>query len=153
MVKRIILLEDDKNLVHEAEATLSRTYDFKEVPLSEANNAQYWQRLNLTAEDIPVLDLNLKSKYSGLDVLRLLQREKASGRLAGLEQVLVATSLKGQVSPESVSPDIAFIDEFSVYGIEKGQDAMRKVDVADYGTSLVSMINSIYAGSATPLNR
>ncbi len=153
MSKRIFLLEDDKNLVHEAEATLGEMYKFHEVPLSQANSVEYWRGLALTGDDIPIIDLNLKSKYSGLDVIRLLQREKSAGALNGLEHVLVATSLKGQVAPGSVSPDLAFVDGFRVYGVEKGVDAARKVDVADYGTSLASMIGRIYAGTATPLNR
>ena len=145
-MRRIFLLEDDQNLVAQAQAALATAYQFNEVLLSEGNSVLYWTSLGLTANDLPVLDLNLKSGYSGKDVLRLLEREKRKGTLNGLEQVVVATSMKQEISPGSVNPDIALLDGFKVYGLEKGKEG------GSYGSSLAAIIETIYAGIAKPLN-
>lgn len=146
---KIFIAEDEKDLIMEAEGAFStEEYQIYEVDLEQANKPEYWESIDITKDDLVVLDLNFKMAYSGLDTLRLLETEKEKGHLAGLERVLVATSLKQQID----SPDVAFVNGFDVYGLEKGVDASRQVDVAAYGNCLLSKVKSIYSGSEKAVN-
>src|SRR3989338_614120 len=105
-----------------------RRYEFISVDLPKAREGGYWNTLGIEAADLVVLDLNFKNyvnpetnvrtplSFSGKEVLRTLQQEKKRGNLVGLERVLVATSMKAEVDPKHVSPDIAFVEGFKVYG-------------------------------------
>ncbi len=153
MPSRIFVMEDEKELITEARGALSPEYQVGEVDVSQANNLGYWQGLGIMPEDLVVLDLNLREPtYSGLDVLRRLEDGKRRGNLPGLDKVLVATSIRGQVNPANPSGDIALTTGFDVYGLEKGVDASGRITPAGYGASLADKVESIYAGSDTPLN-
>ncbi len=135
-----------------------RRYDFIQVDLPRSREGAYWSSLGIEAEDLVVLDLNFKNyvnpetkvrtplSFSGKEVLRTLEQGKKKGSLAGLEQVLVATSMKAEVDPKHVSPDLAFVEGFKVYGLEKAVDQTGRI--IDYGRSLAYMIHQIYEGAA-----
>jgi hypothetical protein len=157
MEKKIYILEDDERLVEKAQEVMNDTYtSVIAVGIGNANTPTYWRGLNIKSRDLVILDLNLKQagvRYSGKDVLRILESEKRQGNLAGLEQVLVATSVQGEVDPHNVSPDIALIDGFDVYGMEKGTSEREGIDIDKYGASLSEAIADIYAGRAEALNK
>ncbi len=159
---RIILCEDDRTLLSEAQVMLTtRGYTPFIAKLSNIFAIDYWKRANLTTDDLIVMDLNFKDytdsktlekvtlNYSGLNVLTLLNKEKS--QLPGLEQVLVATSLRNQLT----SPDLCLdIDQFRVYGLEKAVSGDRKtVNIQSYGQALVATIDAIYAHKVKPINR
>lgn len=148
----VYIVEDDPRLISEAQVSGHGRYEVIGVPVSQSNDPTYWQALDLQAGDTLVIDLNLRADHSGYDVLSLLEREKAARRLGGLENVLVATSLREQVELKKVDPRIGLLRGFRVYGLEKGTDVRRNVDVQRYGTSLLDMIDRIYCGEEAPLN-
>ena len=139
----------------------------------------YWTSLDVSPEDLVVLDLNLtgafpkdiepKQRYGGKDTLKLLQELKNEGRLSGLEKVLVATSIKGEVDPRRAQVDFLECEGFDVYGMEKGvQEAVSRT--SEFGTgaipssklvavpsayklALVRTVQAIYEGDIEPLNK
>ncbi|GEM_PF-1462042 len=135
-----------------------RRYEFIAVDLPRAREGGYWNTLSIEAADLVVLDLNFKNyvnpetnvrtplSFSGKEVLRTLEQEKKRGNLVGLERVLVATSMKAEVDPKHVSVDIAFVEGFKVYGLEKAMDQTGRI--VDYGRSLAYKIHQIYEGAA-----
>lgn len=173
------IVEDDRELIVRANGSLTRgtipnfpLTEIVEADLEEANKSDYWRSLNITSEDIIILDLNLQRAtvggvkvvgrtiaggsrpgYSGFDVLRLLQESKRRGELTELERVLVATSIARTVRPRSVNPHLAFATGFDVYGMEKGVDATGKVDSRGYAQGLLATIARIYRGEIAPLNQ
>ncbi len=152
MTKRIIIVEDDQKLVAEATPLLIvRGYQPFHTKLAETNTLKYWQQVNPTPTDLVVMDLNFKlagMSFSGLTVLNLLNREKQRGQLCGLEQVLVATSLKQQLNSPGICLDLT---AYRVYGLEKAMGPNNQV-VGSYAHSLVDTIDQIYAGKAKQLN-
>ena len=154
MTKRIIMVEDDQRLVAEATPRLIvGGYTPFNTKLEETNTIEYWKKVNPTKDDLVVMDLNFKLagvNFSGLTVLNLLNREKQRGQLPGLEQVLVATSLKRQLD----SPDICLdLTAYRVYGLEKAVGPNNQVVSGSYANSLVDTIDKVYAGTARQLNR
>ena len=154
MTKRIIMVEDDQRLVAEATPRLIvGGYTPFNTKLEETNTIEYWKKVNPTKDDLVVMDLNFKLagvNFSGLTVLNLLNREKQRGQLPGLEQVLVATSLKQQLN----SPDICLdLTAYRVYGLEKAMGPNNQVVSGSYANSLVDTIDKVYAGTARQLNR
>ncbi len=180
MTRRILLVEDEGNLIEQAKQELEliydqypvqvsdgrgkfrttmefgRRYEFIQTKLPRVKDHLYWRELGVGAEDLVVLDLNFKNyvdpdtrqrialSFSGKDVLRVLDADKKRGGLPGLERVLIATSMKAEVDPKQVSPDIALLDGFKVYGLEKaiGQNGQ----IMGYGRSLAEKIHQIYEG-------
>ena len=154
MTKRIIMVEDDQRLVAEATPRLIvGGYTPFNTKLEETNTIEYWKKVNPTKDDLVVMDLNFKLagvNFSGLTVLNLLNREKQKGQIPGLEQVLVATSLKRQLD----SPDICLdLTAYRVYGLEKAVGPNNQVVSGSYANSLVDTIDKVYAGTARQLNR
>ena len=154
MTRRIIMVEDDQRLVAEATPRLIvGGYTPFNTKLEETNTIEYWKKVNPTKDDLVVMDLNFKLagvNFSGLTVLNLLNREKQRGQLPGLEQVLVATSLKRQLD----SPDICLdLTAYRVYGLEKAVGPNNQVVSGSYANSLVDTIDKVYAGTARQLNR
>jgi len=154
MTRRIIMVEDDQRLVAEATPRLIvGGYTPFNTKLEETNTIEYWKKVNPTKDDLVVMDLNFKLagvNFSGLTVLNLLNREKQKGQIPGLEQVLVATSLKRQLD----SPDICLdLTAYRVYGLEKAVGPNNQVVSGSYANSLVDTIDKVYAGTARQLNR
>ena len=154
MTRRIIMVEDDQRLVAEATPRLIvGGYTPFNTKLEETNTIEYWKKVNPTKDDLVVMDLNFKlagANFSGLTVLNLLNREKQKGQIPGLEQVLVATSLKRQLD----SPDICLdLTAYRVYGLEKAVGPNNQVVSGSYANSLVDTIDKVYAGTARQLNR
>src|SRR3989338_1080337 len=154
MTKRIIMVEDDQRLVAEATPRLIvGVYTPLHTKLEETNTIEYWKKVNPTKDDLVVMDLNFKLagvNFSVLTVLNLLNREKQRGQIPGLEQVLVATSLKRQLD----SPDICLdLTAYRVYGLEKAVGPNNQVVSGSYANSLVDTIDKVYAGTARQLNR
>ncbi len=154
MTRRIIMVEDDQNLLQEAQARLmAGGYTPLLAKIEETNTVNYWIGINLTKDDLVVMDLNFKLarvSFSGIDVLRMLDTEKMRGQLPGLEQVLVATGTKGQLSSVDIRLDLT---KYNVYGIEKAMSADGKAVVGSYGQSLLNAVNDIYRGKGKILNR
>ncbi len=133
-----------------------RRYDFLQAELPQTNNGLYWRGLEIGREDLIVLDLNFKNyinpitrekthlSFSGKEVLRVLEQEKKIAQLPGLERVLIATSMRAEVDPKQVSPDIALVDGFNVYGLEKAVGPNGQI--IGYGRSLAEKIHQIYEG-------
>ena len=156
MIAKLYLVEDSKSLIEQAHAAFQGGgYVVVEVDLQKANTSKYWRGVRIKPHDLIILDLNLEEsglRYSGLDVLKLFEYEKNQQRtLRGLEQVLVATSVRHQVDPEYVFPEIALAIGFTIYGLEKGVDPVTD-KVTNYGKSLRDMVERIYAHQAIPLN-
>ena len=155
---RILLVEDDNNLAEQAMQMLQKeSYEPLRVQIEYAMEFSEWQSYGITPRDLVVLDLNFKIagvKYSGKDVLKVLENGKQRGILPGLEKILIATSMKAEVDPRQVSPDIAFIDErIKMYGLEKGvNQTTRMVDSQGYAVSLLAAIHEIYQGQRSILN-
>lgn len=149
---RVYIVEDDPRLIPEAQVSGRGRYEVVGVSIPQSNDPTYWHGCDLQPKDTVVVDLNLRAGHSGYDVLSLLAKEKAAAHLSGLENVLVATSLREQVEPEKVDPRIGLLRGFKVYGLEKSTDARRSVDVQRYGASLVDMIDRISRGEDSPLN-
>ena len=124
------------------------------MDLPNANMGKYWRELQITGEDLVVVDLHLgdyvdpvsrekKSiPFTGRDILNLFQREKLSGNMQGLEKVLVATSLPLEVDFENPSAFYVGLRGFNVYGMEKGRDKTGRI--TSYGISLAQKISQIY---------
>lgn len=156
---RILIVEDDIALADQAMMLLrNAAYDPCSLDVTKVMELDYWKSCQITSQDLVVLDLNFRLadvRYSGKEVLRVLEQGKKAGDLQQLEQILVATSMKSEVDPKQVSPDIAFIDErIKMYGLEKGVHPItRLVDLQGYGTSLLTTIKEIYQGKRTVLNK
>ena len=160
---RIILCEDDRALLGEAQVMLiTKGYTPFIAKLSNIFTIDYWKRMSPTKDDLIVMDLNFKDytdsktgqrvtlNYSGLDILKLLNKEQKT-QLPGLEQVLVATSLKNQLTSPYLCLDIG---NFKLYDLEKAVSGDRKtINVRSYGQALVDKIDAIYAKTAKPINR
>lgn len=174
MTHRIYIAEDNQNLLDEAfreimalynlnlkvdakgeiQSTTEQAYQFRRVDLPNANIGKYWRELQITGEDLVVVDLHLgdyvdpisrekKSiPFTGRDILSLFQREKLSGNMQGLEKVLVATSLPLEVDFENPSAFYVGLRGFDVYGMEKGRDKTGRI--TSYGISLAQKISQIY---------
>ena len=184
MTRRIIMVEDGQRLVAEATPRLIvGGYTPFNTKLEETNTIEYWKKVNPTKDDLVVMDLNFKLagvNFSGLTVLNLLNREKQKGQIPGLEQVLVATSLKRQLDSPDIcldltayrvyglekvwvekslkqqlnSPDICLdLTAYRVYGLEKAVGPNNQVVSGSYANSLVDTIDKVYAGTARQLNR
>ncbi len=158
-LNRIFIVEDDVQLASQAYNSLANAgYEPVRIDLNYANDITEWSRQQIQSKDLVVLDLNFKLagvNYSGKEVLRLLEQGKKTNVLAGLDQILVATSMRGEVDPRQVSPEIAFIDErIAMYGLEKGVNQLtRAVDPLTYGQSVLHAVDEIYRGTRTVLNR
>ncbi len=158
-LNRIFIVEDDMQLASQAYNSLaSAGYEPIRIDLKYANDISEWSGQQIQHTDLVILDLNFKLigvNYSGKDILRLLEQGKKTNVLVGLEQILIATSMRGEVDPRQVSPEIAFIDErIAMYGLEKGVNQLtRAVDPQTYGQSVLQAVNEIYRGTRTVLNR
>ena len=153
----IYLLEDDKRFIAQAEDSFQEAHAHTLYPLEAqlSNKAEYWRNLDIMPHDLVVLDLNLQlagARWTGLEVLQLLDNEKKAGRLPGLERVLIATGVPGQVDPENIYPEIGFVSRFKVYGMEKGEDSAGRTSAVGYGASLVRKVEAIIAGTEEELN-
>ncbi len=119
---RVYIVEDDSRLISEAQVSGRGHYEVVGVAISQSDDPTYWDGLDLQPDDTVVVDLNLRADHSGYDVLSLLEREKAAHHLSGLENVLVATSLREQVEPERIDPRIGLLRGFKVFGLENIED-------------------------------
>ncbi len=174
MTRRIYIAEDDQHLLDEAyreisaqynlhlrgdtkgniQSEIEQLYQFRRVDLPKANNGKYWRQLDITPNDLVVVDLHLGHYtdpatrervpilFNGQDILRVLEKEKLNGNLQGLEKVLVATSLPLEVSEANPAAFYVNLQGFDIYGMEKGFNKQGRVQ--SYGISLAKKITEIY---------
>src|SRR3989339_1222437 len=152
---RLFILEDDYSLIEQLMGS-TQEYLIEPLDLRQANTPTYLRGLDIKPTDTIILDLNLglqRIRYSGLDVLNQIKDLKETGELAGLEKILVCTSLISEIDPQQPNINIALppAEELGIeiYGLEKN---MKDGKLKTYVTTILSTIQEIYNGERLPLN-
>ena len=139
--KYAIIIDDDMEVLKSANLQLpSHGYIVRTVDPANIGNPHYWDEIifkGIKLEDQVniALDLNYKHArrdgdvsqalgYTGIDIASDFATWKQSGsfkQIACIDQILLYTSEKDQINPDTVNVDIAFINpkSIAIYGLEK----------------------------------
>ena len=134
-------------------------------------------------DDILLLDLNFKGDYSGKIFMNALSeiRYKCGDEVETVDmeiidadsslyetphqnakvqtvpyrpKIVVSTSLEQEVDPDHVDPDIAFVENYDVFGHNKAKNQhTRTLDYGRYAINVFEKLVDVYDGKVEPLNR